>query len=145
MMKNALTLICLLTYFVSFGQDNFKELEAKHNFVPVLEMGSMPGGEKMIWPKYIDGKPGLDSYIAKHIKYPEMAVKEKMDGTVVLSYSISTTGKVVDVVFSEGDANELLQKELIRVVANSGPWIPGKRGEKYIKMKLAVSYDFKLP
>ena len=83
--------------------------------------------------------------IEQGVNYPDNAKKENTQGTVVLSYSINTQGEIVDIAVSIGSVDQKhLQDELIRVLEESGPWIPGKEGDKNTKMKLAVSYDFKL-
>jgi len=145
MMKKILIMLAILNSTFIFGQNKFATLEAKHNFRPVLVFGSAPGMEKLVWPKYIDGKQGLDEYIKENIGYPEQAREEKIEGIVVLSYSINTEGKVVDIaVSSESDDHKVLQDELIRVLKTTGPWIPGTKGDMYTKMKLSLSYAFKL-
>ena len=144
-MKKILTLLVVLIPFSSYSQNAFTELEKKYNFKSVIDFRNMPGMEDIIWPKYIDGKPGLDKFIEQTIKYPELAINEKIEGIVVLSYSINSKGNITDIAVSSGsDHHTILQDELIRVLKKSGPCIPGKKGDKFTKMKLSVSYEFKL-
>lgn len=46
--------------------------------------------------QYKGGSKAIGQFIAKHLKYPEEALKEKIEGTVVLRAAINYKGEVVD-------------------------------------------------
>jgi len=144
-MKNILLAAFILSSFLANAQDPFAELETKQNFRPVMNIGFLPGKATTVFPKYVEGKVGLDKFIKSEINYPESAKTQGLSGRVIISYSINEKGEVVSLSKTkESVKQELLINELIRVVEKSGPWIPGKIEDKYEKMKMTVSYEFVL-
>ena len=140
-MRSFFTIILLFAIGLCQAQNDFAELDKEHNFEQVIKFHGYPGENELVWPKFIDGKAGLDKFIEETLEYPEQAKKEKISGTVVLSYSINSKGEIVDIV-ATSDTHTVLNQELIRVLKLSGPWIPGKKNGKHIKMKCSVSYEF---
>ena len=144
-MRNLCLAIIILSSITLKAQDPFAELETKQNFRPVMNIGFLPGKATTVFPKYVEGKAGLDKFIKAEINYPEAAKTQGLTGRVIISYSINDKGEVVSLSKTkESVKQELLINELIRVVEKSGPWIPGKVEDKYEKMKMTVSYDFVL-
>lgn len=48
-------------------------------------------------PQYPGGQAAFKKFISDNLKYPEEALKQKIEGTVVLKYSIDFKGKVGEV------------------------------------------------
>lgn len=44
----------------------------------------------------------IQKYLAEHIVYPQQAIKEGLEGTVVLQCTISAAGKLTDVQIRRG-------------------------------------------
>ena len=144
-MKNLLIVFCTISSLFANAQDPFAELEAKHNFRPVMNIGILPGKATTVFPQYIEGKAGLDKFIKAEINYPEAAKEQGLAGRVIISYAINDKGEVVNLSKTkESVQDDVLIDELIRVVQKSGPWIPGKVEDNYEKMKMTVSYEFVL-
>jgi len=141
-MKIGLFLVTVLFAYSSFGQTDFSDLETKASYKSVTSTPAFPGQPKLIWPKYDGGKAGLDKYVNDRIEYPSTAKQQRVRGTVVLSYSINPKGEVTDVVVSSKTPS-ILNEELAKVIKSSGPWIPGTKNGRLVKMKLSYSYDFK--
>jgi len=127
-MKIFFTIILLYTTKLCHAQNDFAELEQEHDFEQVIKFHGYPGEAELVWPKFIEGKAGLDRFIQETVQYPEQARREKISGTVVLSYSINSKGEIVDIV-ATSDTHAVLNEELIRLLKLSGPWIPFKRTE----------------
>ncbi|MEP6746244.1 MAG: TonB family protein [Bacteroidota bacterium] len=70
-----------------------------------------PGGNDA-WPKYL----------FKTLKYPQKAIDKEIQGTVIVQFIVDATGKISDVKTISGPAE--LKAESIRVVKESGVWIP---------------------
>lgn len=133
-----ITLSILLISLTSFSQDPFKELKSKKNFIPVLNIGMFPGMEKSVSPQYIDGKEGLDKFLENNVI--SKGLEEK--GTVIIMYTISKYGKLTNAQVTS-QTSKLLNDRVIDALKKSGPWIPATKGNKYVSMKMTVSYDFK--
>ncbi len=142
-MKITSLMLLLIVGLSTFSQDSFKNMEKNYNFKQIIDLSGLPGMESKTTPKFIDGKKGLDSFIANNIKYPKDAILNNIEGIVVMMYIVNTKGKVVKVQ-TTSDTPEILNNELKRVLYKSEPWIPAKKGEKYFNMNLSLSYEFKL-
>jgi len=46
-------------------------------------------------PTYPGGKKALDEFIKANLKYPEEALKNKVEGTVAVEYDVDAFGKVI--------------------------------------------------
>ncbi|MEZ4982898.1 MAG: TonB family protein [Saprospiraceae bacterium] len=47
-------------------------------------------------PYYPGGQDAITAFVRENMKYPETALKNKTEGTVVLRYDINHKGKVTD-------------------------------------------------
>jgi TonB family protein len=81
---------------------------------------SYPGGEKA-WIEYLN----------KNLKYPDAAISDEIQGDVIIQFIVDVDGKVSDVKASSGPVE--LRIESIRVIKNSGKWIPALQDGKYVK------------
>lgn len=117
-------------------RDNYKQiLELPLEF---MDKDTLPNDR---WPMYINGMEGLKNFLKENIRYPEQALKEKIQGTVVFSYVITTQGTIKSIDISESP-HVLLSNEIIRVMKLSGPWLPGMLDGSYKAMRMSKSYEF---
>lgn len=96
-------------------------------FQLVEEKPSFQGGDINQFSKWVN----------QNLVYPEIAKENGVQGRVVVNFTISTDGSVVDVNVVRG-CDSLLDKEAIRVVSQSPKWNPGRQGEKAVP----VTYNF---
>lgn len=144
---------CFFVFFISItvftiAQDS-KETEKlikEKNFKPVLNMlnpfFSSDTNINDRWPLFIEGQEGFKQYLLKNMVYPEKAKKEKISGIVTFDFVITSTGKVTQIRINSSP-NELLSNEVIRVMNDSGPWLPGISENKYKSMRMSKSFEFK--
>jgi len=96
-------------------------------------------------PSFLSGgeKQFLDRWVYDYIKYPDSAIKEGIQGRVVVEFVIEKDGKVssVKVVKSVDDA---LDAEAVKVVAASPKWKAGIKGGEPVRVKMAIPIEFKL-
>ena len=76
-------------------------------------------------------------WVNANIRYPEDCKKNGTSGRVLLSFTVSATGKVTDVKVLRS-AHEELDKEAVRVIEMSPDWTPGMVDGKNV----SVSYTF---
>ena len=94
---------------------------------------------------YEDTKPSFNGgdanefskWVNENLNYPENCRKEGISGRVVLSFTVTETGKVTDAKVLRG-VHEGLDKEALRVVSSSPDWTPGMKDGKPV----AVTYTF---
>lgn len=80
--------------------------------------------EKVKMPVYPGGESEMIRFLSNHINYPEKAVRDSIDGKVVLHFTVSKTGKIKDVNIVNSLSPEC-DAEAIRVVESMPDWIPG--------------------
>ncbi|MCX6258464.1 MAG: TonB family protein [Bacteroidia bacterium] len=106
--------------------------EAAEVFTIVEEMPMFPGGDD-----------SLRKYIAKSVKYPEVARENGIQGRVYVQFVVNGKGKVEQVKVVRG-VDPTLDKEAIRIIESLPGWQPGKQRGKPVKVSFTVPINFKL-
>lgn len=106
--------------------------EDKKPFVVVEELPEFPGG-----------KDAMVAWITNHLKYPGEAVKAKIEGKVIVSFMVSSTGKVKDVTVSK-PVNPALDQEAKRIINSMPDWKPAMQSGKPVDVLFQVPVEFKL-
>ena len=70
------------------------------------------------------GAEGWKAYLTKNLKYPEDAANNEVQGEVIVQFIVNTDGTLSDVHAVSGPSR--LRAESVRVVKESGHWIPAK-------------------
>jgi TonB family protein len=63
----------------------------------------------------------LNSYIIENLKIPESAVKNKIKGSVYVSFFIDSLGNVSEIKIEKGLTSEI-NNEIVRLIANMPKW-----------------------
>lgn len=94
-------------------------------------------------PYYPGGEQELLNFVNRNLKYPESAIKDKIQGKVIMRFVINEVGEVekVEVIRSlQPDC----EKEAIRVIKLLPKFIPGKQNGKLTKVWYTMPVTFKL-
>ena len=94
-------------------------------------------------PQYPGGLAAMLKYIRENIKYPEQAMKERIQGRVTVSFIIEKDGSISDVK-AVRSVHPLLDKEAVRVVESMPKWSPGKHNGKPVRVRFNLPVMFKL-
>ena len=98
-------------------------------------------------------KPGFNGgdanefskYVAQNVVYPESCRQSKIEGRVILEFTVTETGEVGDIRILRS-VNSDLDREAVRVVAQSPIWTPGRdENGKVVPVKYTFPVIFKLP
>ena len=101
-------------------------------FTAVEQMPQFPGGE---------GE--LMKYLSTHIKYPQMAMENNVQGQVVVQFVVQKDGSIGEVkVVRSKDPD--LDKEAVRVVKTLPNFIPGKMNGQAVNVWYTLPVRFKL-
>ena len=94
-------------------------------------------------PEYPGGLNKLTDYLAKNIKYPQMARESGIQGRVFVNFVVEPDGSVsnVNVMRSLGGGCD---EEAVRVVKNMPKWKPGKQRGKPVRVSYILPIQFKL-
>jgi len=90
------------------------------------------------------GMTGYYQYLAKHIKYPEAAIKAKAKGRILIRIYIDSVGNVIDAKIYDDPVGFGCGEEAVRVIKSMPPWKPGKINGKAISTTFPVYVKFKL-
>ncbi|MDY6801928.1 MAG: M56 family metallopeptidase [Bacteroidota bacterium] len=98
--------------------------------------------EKM--PKFQGKKSShFRNFVTEHLNYPEKAVKDKLSGTVYVSFTIDKEGNLVDAEVIRG-AHSLLDAEALRVTNLSPKWEPGENQGEKVNVRFTFPIIFSL-
>ena len=92
---------------------------------------------------HADPKFFIQKWVYSYLKYPEQAVKQGIQGRVIVDFVIDKNGKVTDVEVTKG-AHLLLDEEAEKVVKASPDWKPGKVKGRIVKSRISIPVEFRL-
>ena len=90
-----------------------------------------------------DPRVFLEKWVYQYLKYPEEAVRQGIQGKVLVDFVIDESGKVTDVKVLKG-VDELLDAEAVRVITASPAWKPGYVRGKKVKAEISLYVEFRL-
>lgn len=85
----------------------------------------------------------LNDWVYKYLKYPQQAISEGIQGTVLVSFTVEANGAVDDVRIERG-VSESLDAEALKVVSASPKWTPGTLDGKKVRTKIVIPVEFRL-
>lgn len=90
-----------------------------------------------------DPKVFLDKWVYHYLKYPQEAVRNGVQGKVLVGFIIDEKGKVTNVHVMKG-VDPLLDDEAVRVISASPSWKPGIVAGKKVKSEMTLYVEFRL-
>lgn len=128
--------------FISFP---YSDVEAAQSVTVATEVvtGVSVEDEDLIQPYFPGGTPAVVNYLSKNIVYPAQAVTEKIEGKVVLQFTITKKGRIKDVEVIKS-AHPLLDAEAVCVLERMPRWVPGQKDGKPVNVKFFLPVTFKL-
>ena len=90
-----------------------------------------------------DPKQFLEKWVYQYLKYPQEAVRDGIQGRVMVEFVIGIDGKVTDVKVVKSVSPEL-DAEAVRVIAASPKWKPGKVSGNRVRSVLTLPVEFRL-
>ena len=94
-------------------------------------------------PEFPGGSDSLCAYIARNIKYPETAKKEKIEGRVFVTFVIEKDGQVSSAKILR-DIGGGCGEEAIRVVKSMPKWKPGTQRGNPVRVQFNLPVSFEL-
>lgn len=96
-----------------------------------------------IMPQFPGGEAALFKYLQEKVVYPPQAIKDSIQGRVVVQFLIDQSGNVGEIKVARS-VHELLDAEAVRVVKTLPRFAPGRQGGKAIPMWYTLPVTFKL-
>ncbi len=109
----------------------------------VIEEVSTPYTVVEQMPQYPGGNTELLKYISSNLHFPVVAAENGIQGTVVIRFVVSATGKVSQVTILR-PLDPSCDKEALRVISSMPDWVPGKQNGKTVPVYYTVPVRFKL-
>ncbi|HBE43088.1 MAG TPA: hypothetical protein DDW27_18155, partial [Bacteroidales bacterium] len=110
-----------------------EQKEGNEKMTIVEELPEFPGG----------GAKAMRSWLAHNMKYPDEAVKAKIDGVVNVVFVVNKEGKVKNVEVIK-PFHPFLDAEAVRVVSSMPDWKPGRQSGKPVDVRMTVTLMFSL-
>jgi protein TonB len=101
--------------------------------------GSGSGGIFDRIPEFPGGN--ATQYVERNLRYPALAIKQKIHGIVIVSFVISKTGQVTNVKVERG-VNPIIDEEAVKTIQNMPPWKPGMMHGKPINFLFRMPINF---
>lgn len=98
-------------------------------FLPIEDMPVFPGN--------------VQKWISTHVKYPEIARDNGVQGKVFIQFVVERDGSVSNVKVARG-VDPSLDKEAVRVISSMPKWKPGKQREKPVRVSYTLPIVFQL-
>lgn len=90
-----------------------------------------------------DERQFLERWVYKYINYPSAAIKNGIQGRVIVSFVVNEKGNVEQVEVMDS-VSEILDLEAVRVVKASPAWKPAKVAGEPVKCKMSIPVEFRL-
>ena len=140
MLKHLLIVAMLLTMTATLSEQNSKR---KHDRLPVKEEERRPEVHTIVehMPFFPGGESALLTYVAQHLKYPEQAKKDRVEGVVLLRFVVLENGHVGKVQIIRS-LEPHCDAEAKRVVKSLPRFIPGKQQGKAVRVWYTLPIRF---
>ena len=152
MMLKALFIIPVATLALSVFASNTgtMTIEAVHtaDTLPTANMQTQQTATKVFavveeMPKFKGGELAMMEFLMKNMKYPQTAVKAKLQGKAIVGFVVGKDGTISDVHITKSAGHAVLDEEAMRVVKSMPAWEPGKQKGKPVNVKYNVPITFR--
>ena len=96
-----------------------------------------------VMPQFPGGDQALFEFLMKNLQYPSIAREKGTMGTVIVNFTVTTTGEIdaIKIIKSVGDGCD---EEALRVVKLLPNFIPGTQNGKPVSVYFNLPINFKL-
>ena len=81
------------------------------------------------------------NYVFDNLRYPESEMETTVKGKVYVSFIVEIDGRISTIRIERGVV-EAFDDEVMRVIAGSPKWIPGKQGGKLVRVTYTIPVSF---
>ncbi len=86
----------------------------------------------------------MQKHLIDNIIYPEKALKKRIQGDIWVSFVITKSGEVKNIIATGPENSEMLKKEAIRVISILPSFIPGKQSNQNVNVSYTFPISFNL-
>lgn len=89
------------------------------------------------------GPAAMAQFIQKNLKYPEIALENQIEGTVVVEFVVEKDGSISNIKVLK-DIGGGCGNEAMRIIKMMPKWTPGKQGDMPVRVKMRAPIKFKI-
>jgi TonB family protein len=93
-------------------------------------------------PEYFKGEDALKEFILTNLEYPDLAVRQNLQGTVVMSFIVEANGTISNIMV-EKEFNHYCTEEALRIMSET-KWKAGTKDGKLVRYKTKYPIVFNL-
>ena len=94
-------------------------------------------------PEYPGGMVEFMKWLTANLKYPDVALRHKIEGKVMISFIVNADGTISDIKLVKGP-HKLLNDEALRVAHMMPKWKPGLENGKPCRTMIAIPIVFEI-
>ena len=95
-------------------------------------------------PEYPSGMEGLMLFLSHNLKYPQKALDENVEGTVMVQFVVAKDGWIKDAKVLRSVSPEI-DEEALRVVSYMAKWKPAIKDGQPVQCMYTLPLRFKIP
>ena len=144
MKKTCLILIFALASSIACAQQNPPDVKPLDSVVIVNpDLNKITYSVVEREPGFPGGMGKLFDYFQKNLRYPDKALKDKIEGKVFLTFVVDRDGSLVDIKILRGLTRET-DAEALRLMKACPKWIPGMQNGKPVRVQYNIPVSFEL-
>lgn len=152
-MKNILNLLFILLLVINFSFSGYatgisfdqpRGVVTQENDEPKKEEETDVFIFVDIPAEYVHGNDSILNWIRDHIKYPEKALKERIEGKVAVRFIVEINGEITNAKIQKS-VDQDLDNEAIRVILSMPNWKPAYNNGLPVRSYFTVPVIFKIP
>lgn len=93
-------------------------------------------------PEYYKGDDALPEFILSNLEYPDLAIRQNIQGTIVVSFIVEPNGTISNLV-ADKEFNQLCSQEAFRIMRQT-KWKPAVKNGKMVRYKMKYPIVFNL-
>jgi TonB family protein len=93
-------------------------------------------------PEYYKGEEALGEFILSNLEYPDLAIRQNLQGTVVMNFVVEPNGTISNIAI-EKEFNHFCTEEALRIMRQT-KWKAGKKDGKLIRYRTKYPIVFNL-
>ncbi|MBQ0073897.1 MAG: energy transducer TonB [Prevotella sp.] len=126
-------------------EEETKEEEKEEEQTPINLNGDDEEALRIVeqLPEYPGGMVEFMKWLTATLKYPDVALKQHIQGKVMISFIVNKDGSLSDIKLVKG-VNRLLDAEALRVAKLMPKWTPGKEKGQPCRTMIAIPIVFEI-
>jgi TonB family protein len=130
-----------------FDPDNYKKFTKSRGFVlhkeqALFDTSFVIHSRADSSPEYYKGEEALGEFILTNLEYPDLAIRQSLQGTVVMNFVVEPNGTISNIAI-EKEFNHFCTEEALRIMRQT-KWNAGKKDGKLIRYRTKYPIVFNL-